>query len=181
MIPVSRLAGRLRLALGDPQAVKVSDFELVEALNGAVETLFGRMGQRRVHWSVRTAVVVTDEDGFAVLPGDCHTVRRVRDEEGNDLAAGEYQALGGTFRAGKSRAYSVRYQYLPERVYSLTDVLDAAPALERWVLGVALALARGDLEGAEAMAERCCNETAGGDVSRFADEGPVTWMGGKLP
>lgn len=54
-IPAVEIAMSMRYALGDMQGVNISDYELIEPINQAVNKLYTELGQRHVRETIKTA------------------------------------------------------------------------------------------------------------------------------
>lgn len=187
MIVVSRIVSSLRYALRDMQGLTVSDYELVEAINQAVTLLYGKFAEKYVHSGLKKALLVVEEDGQAILPSDFVNVHRVGLGEAGYAKPASYRPMEeGTYRiAGNmlyapSGSYSLEYYYVPRRVTSLTDRLDVPLSLSPYVEQMSAAILSKDLGSAEQLAQVCCREHSGGEISHIENSGPVEILGGKL-
>lgn len=186
MIPVSRLAASVRYALSDMQGARYSDYDVLESLNRAAGLLFGRMAARAVKAAVKKTVIPVEEWGYAELPADFHSARRVSTEARGELVPSteyprgwEYRIAGSTLY-GLPGVYGLEYYYLPAEVHDLTEELDATESVSPWLEQMTVAFLKGDAAGAAQVAETCCTTLAGGEAARLPDMGPVQILGGKL-
>ena len=186
MISVARVAASVRYAVSDMQGARFSDFDVLETLNRAASLLFDRLAARAVKAAVKKTVLLVEEWGYAELPRDFHSVRRVSTEAQGTLTASteyprgwEYRIAGGTFY-GLPGAYGLEYYYLPAEVHDLTEELDAPESVSPWLEQMTAAILNGDAQTAASAAEACCSTLAGSEVSRMVDMGPVQVLGGKL-
>lgn len=187
MIPVSRIVTSLRFALRDMQAVNVSDFELIEAVNQAASLLYNKFAEDFVHTGRKKTVLVVDDDLQATLPSDFLGVHRVgMGEEGyaSPVAyrpdiSGTYRIMGNIFYAPED-LYGFEYYYQPKRVVSLTDTLDVPSAVCPFIEKIAASILGNDLAGAIQIAAVCSHSLAGNEISHFDNDGPLNVLGGKL-
>lgn len=186
MISVARVAASVRYAVSDMQGAQFSDFDVLEALNRAASLLFGRLAARAVKAAVKKTVLPVEEWGYAELPADFHSARRVSTEARGELVPSteyprgwEYRIAGSTLY-GLPGVYGLEYYYLPAEVHDLTEELDAPESVSPWLEQMTAAILKGDITGAAQTAEACCSTLAGGEVSRLPDLGAVQVLGGKL-
>lgn len=137
MIPVLKIIQSLRYAMKDMQTANYSDFELIEAINQAASLLYSQMSENYVTFGVKRALITVDENRAITLPSDYVRVHQVG--MGEDGAAvptsymptveGTYRILNDTFYAMPG-TYGLEYYYVPARVKSLADQLDAPMSID---------------------------------------------------
>lgn len=187
MIPVLQLVQSLRYALRDMQDVKISDYELIEVINQATSLLYSQMSAKHVIYNLKKKVLIVDSTGSTGLPSDFMKIHQVGTD--NHLVAvpsshtsntaGTYRIVGDAFYAPQG-SYSLEYYYVPTRVKTLSDNLDAPPAMSSYIEQVALALYGNNLEKAERVIQDCVSALAAREVSHFQDVGPVQVLGGRI-
>ena len=187
MIPVKQLVTSMRYALNDMQGVNISDFELIEAINEAAFQLYSRIAEQFVSVGLKKKTLIVDESGEAALPSDFVKIHQVTmgDEGRADpatypvMSEREYRIMGNSFYAPEG-AYGFEYYYVPARVSSLNDFLDAPQAISVYIVNTATAIHTNNLADAEQVVQICVNSLAGRELSHFEDTGPVQIFGGKL-
>ena len=187
MIPVIDLVRSLRFALRDMQAVKISDYELVEVINQAASLLYTQMSEKHVMYGMKKKILVVDNSGSTGLPSDFVKIHQVGlGDEGVAVptsylatAEGSYRIIGDTFYA-PAGSYGLEYYYVPARVKTLSDNLDAPLAMSSYIKEIALALYGNNLEKAEQIVQICVSSLTAREVSHFSDVGPVQILGGRI-
>lgn len=99
MIPVIDLVRSLRFALRDMQAVKISDYELIEVINQAASLLYTQMSEKFVTYGLKKKILIIDESGSTGLPSDFIKIHQVG--MGNNVVAVPTSYLAtseGTYR-----------------------------------------------------------------------------------
>lgn len=187
MIPVIDLARSLRFALRDMQAVKISDYELIEVINQAASLLYTQMSEKFVTYGLKKKILIIDESGSTGLPSDFVKIHQVG--MGNNVVAvptsylatseGTYRIIGDTFYAPKG-TYGLEYYYVPLRVSTLSDNLDVPMAMSPYIKDIALLLYGNNLEKAEQVIQVCINSLTAREVSHFENVGPVQILGGRI-
>ncbi len=187
MIPVVQLVRSLRYALRDMQGLKYSDYELIESINQAVNLLYGRLSESYVQAVLKKKILAVGENGTAALPKDFVRIHQLG--MGDGLAAiptsgaataeGTYRIIGDTLYAPEG-AYSLEYYYIPKRVTSLTDEVDAPQSMSPYLERISLAIFGNNLETAEQIVTQCLQVLAAREVSHFTDVGPVQVLGGRI-
>ena len=187
MIPVKQLVISMRYSLGDMQGAIVSDFELVEAINNAAWLLYSRFSEKFVSAGLKKITLVVDESGQTLLPPDFLKIHQVT--MGNEGRANpatypildetEYRIIGEAFCAHEG-AYGFEYYYVPARVSSLADFLDAPQSISVYIVNTAVAIHGNDLAKAEEVVQVCVSSLAARELSHFENTGPVQIFGGKL-
>lgn len=185
--PVVRLAKSLRYALKDMQGIKISDYELVEAVNMAASLLYGRLSERYVQAAQKKTTLIVPSTGIATLPGDFVRIHQLgMGSEGEAIPTSSLPVVDGTYRIigneiyAKPGAYSLEYYYVPKEVKGLGEDLDVPVSIAPYVAQIALAIYGNNLELAEAIVLQCSQTLAVREVSHFADVGPVQHLGGKI-
>lgn len=187
MIPVRQLVSSLRYDLKDMQGVNVSDFELIEVINDAAAMLFTKMAEQYVLAGVKRKILIVDKNGWAMLPSDFVKIHQVgMSDEGIAKPTtyltkyeGKYRILNDTFYAPEG-AYGLEYYYIPARVSTMSEYLDAPQSLALYIEKIALALYEGNLDGAAGIVQVCVNSAAARELSHFENIGPVQVLGGRL-
>lgn len=187
MIPVLRLAQSLRFALKDMQAATVSDYELIEVINQAASLLYVQMSEKFVQYGLKKTVIITENEGQASLPTDFIKVHQVLNDYGETMipstvratCEGTYRIMGTVFNAPEG-AYSLEYYYVPLRVKSLSDELDAPEAMTSYIEQISLALYGNNLEKAQSIVNQCVQSLGLRELSHFNNVGPVQVLGGRI-
>ena len=187
MIDVLKLVRSLRFALRDMQGVKVSDFELIEAINQAASLLYIQMSEKYVRYGMKKAYMTVGSDGHITLPSDFVKIHQVgMGEDGvavptSYLATtdGTYRIIGNEFYA-PAGVYGVEYYYVPDRVTSLSDKLDVPIAMSPYIEQIALAIYGNNLEKAGQIVNVCVTSLSDREVSHFENSGPVQTLGGRV-
>ena len=185
-IPVVELAMSLRYALGDMQGLNVSDYQLIEPINQAVSKLYGYLSQRYVHAVLKKSVLDVDDSKTYELPSDFVRVHQVvSDDYGimiptttNPPARGTYRIIGNTLYANEG-TYSFEYYYIPARVRSLSDNVDAPESMRSYIEQVALAMYQKDIQRADYIVNQAEATLAGREISHFENTGPTQVLGGR--
>ena len=187
MIPVIDLARSLRFALRDMQSAKISDYELVEVINQAASLLYTQLSEKFVPYGLKRKVMITDSSGSTGLPSDFVKVHQVG--MGNNVVAvpssysataqGTYRIVSDVFYA-PAGSYTLEYYYVPSRVSSLSDNLDAPLAMSPYIKDIALSLYGNNTEKAEQTVQICIAALTAREVSHFENVGPVQILGGRI-
>ena len=186
-IPVVKLVKSLRYALKDMQGIKISDYELVEALNMAASLLYGRLSERYVQASQKKTTLVVGSGGSATLPSDFVRIHQLSMGSSGEaiptsslpVVPGTYRIIGDTIYATPG-AYSLEYYYVPHEVTGLGGNMDISLSMAPYVEQIALALYGNNLQMAEQIVLQCSQALAVREVSHFQDVGPVQVLGGKI-
>lgn len=186
-IPVVEIAMSLRYALGDMQGLNISDYELIEPINQAVSTLYGRLSERYVHAALKKLAITVPSTKTYALPSDFVRVHQVvSDSKGvliptslNPPASGTYRIVGQDLYADAG-AYSFEYYYIPARIKNVGDTIDAPQSMRTWIEQLSLCKYRKDMNAAEVLLQQCESVLAGRAVSHFENTGPVQTLGGKV-
>ena len=188
MLKVLRLVQSLRFSLRDMQGVKVSDFELIEAINQAASLLYIQMSEKYVRYGMKKdAAFRVGSTGYAMLPVDFIKIHQVgMGEDGvavptSYLATteGTYRIIGDTFYA-PSGIYGLEYYYVPVRVSSLDDELDVPEAMSPYIEQISLAIYGNNLDKAANIVSTCVTSLSDREVSHFENVGPVQVLGGRV-
>ena len=187
MIPVIDLVTSLRFALRDMQGVKISDYELVEVINQAASLLYIQMSEKYVRYGLKKKILIVDDSGSMGLPSDFVKIHQVgMSDEGvavptsyRAIVPGTYRIIGNTFYATEG-SYGLEYYYVPSRVRSLADNLDAPEAMTSYIEQISLAIYGNNLEKAQQIISVCTQSLADRELSHFNDVGPVQVLGGRL-
>lgn len=187
MIPVIDLVRSLRFALRDMQAVKISDYELIEVINQAASFLYSQLSEKFVPYGVKRKILITDSSGSTGLPSDFVKIHQVG--MGNNVVAvpssytpttsGTYRIVGDVFYAPEG-IYTFEYYYVPSRVSALSDTLDAPLAIAPYIKDIALSLYGNNTEKAQQTVQICIAALTAREVSHFQDIGPVQILGGRI-
>lgn len=187
MIPVLRLAQSLKYALRDMQGVKVSDFELVEAINQAASLLYIQMSEKYVRYGLKRKILVIDESHETELPADFIKIHQVG--LGNGFVAvpvsyqpnteGTYRIVGNTFYAPEGD-YGLEYYYVPLRVTDFSDNLDVPQAMSPYIEQISLAIYGNNLEKANQIVQLCTQSLADREMTHFENVGAVQVLGGRI-
>ena len=92
---------------------------------------------------------------------------------------GTYRIIGDTLYAHEG-AYTLEYYYIPVRVSSIADNIDAPLSMSPYLEQISLAIFGNNLERAEQVIQVCINALANKEHSHFEDVGPVQVLGGKI-
>ncbi|MBQ7665780.1 MAG: hypothetical protein IJS42_03595 [Synergistaceae bacterium] len=187
MIPVIRLVQSLRFALREMQGTTVSDYELIETINQAASLLYSQFSAKFVLYGLKKKIIITDSNGEAALPSDFVSIHQVgMGDEGVAVPTsylanveGTYRIIGDMFYAPEG-VYSIEYYYVPKRVTSLSDNLDAPLAMSPYLEQIALALYGNNVEKATQIVLLCMQGLAAREHSHFENVGPVQVLGGRL-
>lgn len=187
MIPVVQLVMSLRYALGDMQGLNVSDYELIEPINQAASTIYGTLSQRFVHAVIKKAILDVDDTKMVGLPPDYVRVHQVvSDDFGvlvptsmNPPAPGTYRILGEIFYANKG-TYTFEYYYIPARVNTLSDRLDAPESMRTFIEQMSLAIFKKEMDKVAVIMQQCENVLAGREISHFENTTPSQVLGGRV-
>ena len=185
-IPVVRLVKSLRYALKDMQGIKFSDYELIESINQAANLLYGRLSERYVYAAQKNTTLNVPTVGYTSLPADFVRIHQIVGDDGElipttklPVVNGTYRIINGTIYATPA-IYSLEYYYVPGRVTSLGDNLDAPTAMEAYIQQISLALFGNNPALAEQIVQQCSQTLAVREVSHFTDVGPTQVLGGKI-
>ena len=201
MIKAIDIVQSLRYALGDMQGLNISDYELLTLVNQAVSVLYGYLSQRYVHAAIKRKEGISIDpdaedgsedlreyelpDGFVRIHqvtgvfDDMHRKRVLVPSSTSPPVEGSYRILGTTFYAPKG-TYSLEYYYVPNRVYSLDDEIDAQESLSSWIEQIGVALHRKNYELVNALCSQCESVMAGREVSHFENTTPTQILGGRI-
>lgn len=186
MIPVVELALSIRYALGDMQGVGVSDYELLEPINQAVSTLYGRLSERYVHAVLKRLAITVGEDRQYTIPSDFVRVHQVVGDRGvliptsmNPPAQRTYRIVGNDFYANEG-TYSFEYYYIPARARTLNDEIDVSESMRSWIEQLSLAMFKKDAQRAELLLQQCENVLAGRQISHYENTTPTQVLGGRI-
>lgn len=187
MIPVLNLAKSLRFALRDMQGVQFSDYELIESINQAVSLLYGQLAEKYVYATLRKKIISVGSTGQITLPSDFARLHLMgMGDEGvlipttrMPVIEGTYRIIGDTLYTTPG-VYSLEYYYIPPRVNSLADSVDAPMTMSPYIEQVSLAIFGNNLEKASQVIQVCINALANKEESHFKNVGPVQVLGGKI-
>ena len=187
MIPVINLVKSLRFALKDMQGLKYSDYELIEAVNQAVSLLYGQLSEKYVYATLKRKVIIIGSSNEYSLPSDFVRIHQLgMGDEGVAIPTtrmpvieGTYRIIGDTLYAHEG-AYTLEYYYIPVRVSSIADNIDAPLSMSPYLEQISLAIFGNNLERAEQVIQVCINALANKEHSHFEDVGPVQVLGGKI-
>ncbi len=187
MIPVIELVKSLRYALGDMQGINISDYELIEQINHATGLLYEDFSEHYVYAGIKKRLISVGDENFYMLPSDFVRIHQIVIDGGCTLAPasinpprkGKYRIVDKTLYADKG-TYTFEYYYIPLRVETLEDVVDAPESMRLWIEQISLALFQKDTQRAEYLIKRCENMLAGHEISYFENIGPVQVLGGIL-
>ena len=187
MIPVVRLVKSMRYVLQDMQGISISDHELIEAINHAASLLYSRIGEKFVSASLKSLEITIPSTNEYQLPLDFVRVHQVIDPNGEvaipttgrAVVMGSYRMIGSTLYAPAGN-YKLEYYYIPLRVTSLGDDLDAPLSMSPYLEQIALAVHAHDLGQAEQIAMICAQTLGGREISHIDGQGPVQVLGGKV-
>ncbi len=187
MIPVLNLVKSLRFALRDMQGVKYSDYELIEAINQAVSLLYGQLAEKYVYATQKKVNMVVGNSQQYALPSDFARLHQVgMGSEGVLIPTTRMPVIEGTYRIigdvlyTTPGAYTLEYYYIPPRVNSLADNVDAPIAMSPYIEQISLAIFGNNLERASQIIQVCINALSNKELSHFTDVGPVQVLGGKI-
>lgn len=155
-IPATEIVMSMRYALGDMQGVNISDYELLEPINQAVNKLYTELGQRHIREAIRTSgriridtsaytdvtnTVTTTNTYVTLEDGTYETITSILDieDEGDEdegfTADIEITEEGGD-NVGASSITSYQYYTLPEgfvRIYQVLGAFtDKAPSKSKY-------------------------------------------------
>lgn len=187
MIPVINLVKSLRFALKDMQGIKYSDYELIEAVNQAVSLLYGQLSEKYVYATLKRKVIVIGDSNQYSLPSDFVRIHQVgMGEEGVAIPTTRMPVIEGTYRIigdvlyAPEGAYTLEYYYMPVRVSSIADNIDAPLSMSPYLEQISLALFGNNLERASQVIQVCINALSNKEHSHFEDVGPVQILGGRI-
>ena len=186
MIPVVELAMSLRYARGDMQGLNISDYQLLEPINQAVSKLYGNLSQRYVHAVLKKKAITVSNTKTYELPSDFVRIHQiVSDDYGvliptsmNPPARRTYRIVGNTLYANEG-TYSFEYYYIPARVHSMSEDIDAPENMRSYIEQVALAMYKKDIQLADYLITQAEATLAGREVSHFENTGPAQVLGGR--
>ena len=186
-ISVLRIAKSIRYAQNDMQAVRISDFELIEAINQAAALLYGMLSEKFVHAARKTAVINIPESGELELPQDYVRVHQVGMNT-REIAVpvsymsdveGTYRIIGNKITAPKGM-YFLEYYYIPLRVTSLADELDVPLSMSTYIEQISIAIYNRDLRAANALAIQAQQFLSDSEVSHLENNTPQKILGGRI-
>lgn len=249
-IPALEIAMSMRYALGDMQGVNISDHELLEPINQAVNKLYSELGQRHSRDTIRTAGVIRintssstktnvvstsdtgasatseiDDDDDVVKPPEIIDINEDDESSGDGPSASavtEYQyytipdnfvrihqvlgaytdtkpsskskyqlvipttgiyAVKGTYRlTGRIMRmptgwYYVQYYYVPAKVKTLGDNIDAPESMRGWIEKLSVAMYKNDYNTMQVLLRQAENTFAGREIPRFENTEPAQTLG----
>ena len=187
MIPVVNLVRSLRFALKDMQGVKYSDYELIEAVNQAVSLLYGQLSEKYIFATLKKKIINIGSSQETSLPSDFVRIHQLgMGDEGvaiptsrMPVCEGTYRIIGDTLYAAPG-VYSLEYYYVPVRVNSLADNVDAPLSMSPYIEQISLAIFGNNLEKAEQVVQVCMSVLSDRGQSHFEDVGPVQVLGGRI-
>ena len=187
MIPVVDIVKSMRYELKDMQGTKISDFELIEAINQAASLLYGRLSDRYIHVGLKKHVFSVGTTGSTALPIDFVRVYQVFDSDGNLLVpttgntsvTGAYRVMNDTFFA-PTGSYNLEYYYTPLRVTSLADNLDIPNSLRPYIEQLSIIMHNGELARAEEIILVLSHNLGGNELSHYPDAMVQNVTGGKV-
>lgn len=188
MIVVKDLIMSLRYALGDMQGLNISDYQLVEPINQAVSRLYQRLSERYVHAVLKKKEITVDEKSYYEMPSDFVRVHQIiSDTEGllipsstNPPPAGFYRIIGNTLYLSGPGSYAFEYYYIPVRVKTIADEIDAPESMRSYIEQLSLLYYRKDLNSVEGLLQQVENVLAGREISHFENTGPAQVLGGRV-
>ena len=161
----ARVGIAARLLLKDPQAMKYSDFQLLEGMNTAVGMIYRALGRAFSSLARRRATLIP-VDGSADLPEDFWSFVRMERTDGAD----EYEGweMEGNQVLSSLPSLELVYYRVPLRINSLNDDIDAAEVLFDDIAAITVLCVEGSLPAAEERAR-----TAAGQVAQRRDWGTL--------
>jgi hypothetical protein len=197
MIPMKNIMGAVRFRIGDPQGVKVSDFQIIEAVNSAVKRIYMTGGQKDMNFALKKTALFVDENGDGLhlpnttpLPGDFFRVKKVYNFMSKELGysprripgySGDecrYRIYADTFEAVPG-SYMLEYFWLPPRAGNAEGVLPVPRSLEMTVIDAVSAILKDGELSAQAVIEAELFKMTAQENSGYEDRGPVQVWGGK--
>lgn len=148
-----KAALEVRLAVGDPQRMKWSDFDMVRVLNDAGRWLFDRLAVRGSSLPVKRATL-TFTDCAAALPTDFGSIIRMEGADGTPLFRGEGWEMIGDSVLSEAPTMELLYNRLPKRISALSETMDIPDVLFQSLVAVAAATLSGGASDGLAQAER---------------------------
>ena len=186
-IPVLQIAKSMRYAMNDMQGVRISDFELIEAINQAAALLYGLLSTKYVNEVRKTVTLDVSESGVIDLPDDYVRVHQVGLND-RDIAVpvsyqsdveGTYRIIGHKFTAPQGK-YFLEYYYIPLRVTKLDDDLDVPLSMSTYIEQISLAMYNRDLALARALATQAQQFLSDNEVSHLENNTPTKIIGGRI-
>ena len=187
MIPVIEIAKSMRYALGDMQGITVSDYELVEPINQAVNKLYADLGQRHIREVTKEEKVTINATIKSFkLPDDFIRISQVLGAFKENPTDADYSviipttnraAVKGAYRLVNRNmtmyegTYYIEYYYVPAKVETLNDNLDVPESMRSWIEQLSLAMYKKDMAMANTVVTQAEYALSGREIPRFENAG----------
>ena len=127
--PVKQLLTKVRLRIKDMQNTKFSDYELLSALNIAVQTLWMALAERFSSLP-RLTTILPMENGVAALPKDFYSLVHIQDNA----------AVDGFFVVSEEHNVEITYNRLPVPAINIDDTVEVPASMVLDVVEMTAAL-----------------------------------------
>jgi hypothetical protein len=183
VIQIKRIARSLRYALRDAGKTRVSDYEILDAVNTALDALYAECAELGVHATQKTAVLDLTE-GRALLPFDYASIvaawagPEASDETILTPATSDYSSLKNMYFISGSGIHTdpgetqvfIQYHVVAPEIDDIEDTVDLPGSMELPVRLMAFAALKLDYEGLLALAQRYAGRIAESAFGELPDK-----------